>query len=139
MAINFISSKNSDETPIMHTKSNHVKIMIVSETDEIKERTFLNFFLQKYQEGLEESMNGSEFVYDSVDELYHNLNKISLNKGGSYIDPPKRLKNKKATINPKNKDGKCFQYALTVALNYEKKFKNSPRISKIKLFIDQYN
>ena len=27
-------------------------------------------------------------------------------------------KNKKTTINPKNKDDKCFQYALTVALNY---------------------
>ena len=31
------------------------------------------------------------------------------------------VKNKKATINPKNKkDDTCFQYALTVALNYEK-------------------
>ena len=27
-------------------------------------------------------------------------------------------KNKKTTINPKNKDDKYFQYALTVALNY---------------------
>ena len=50
------------------------------------------------------------------------------------------VKNKKATINPKkNKDDKCFQYALTVALNYEQ-IKNHPeRISKIKPFIDQYN
>ena len=45
--------------------------------------------------------------------------KISLNRSGSYIDSPKRLKNKKATINPKNEDDKCFQYALTVPLNYE--------------------
>ena len=37
-----------------------------------------------------------------------NLNKISLNRGGSYIDSPKWLKNKNATINPKNKDDKCF-------------------------------
>ena len=28
---------------------------------------------------------------------------------------------KKATINPKNNDDKCFQYALTVALNYQNK------------------
>ena len=27
-------------------------------------------------------------------------------------------KNKKATINPKSNDDKCFQYALTVALNH---------------------
>ena len=75
--------------------------------------------MQKYQEGLEKSMRGSEFVYDSVDALYYNLNKVSLSRGGSYIDSPKRIKNKKATINPKNNDDKCFQYALTVALNYE--------------------
>ena len=39
-----------------------------------------------------------------------------------------------------NKNGdKCFQYVLTVALNYEQ-IKNHPeRISKITPFIDQYN
>ena len=64
-------------------------------------------------------MRGSEFAYDSIDVLYYNLNKASLSRSGSYIDSPKWLNNKKATINPKNKDDKCFQYVLTVALNYE--------------------
>ena len=73
-------------------------------------------FLQKYQEGLEESMRGSEFIFESVDALYYNLNKISLSRGGSYIDSPKWVKNKKATKNQENNDDKCFQYALTVAL-----------------------
>ena len=81
-------------------------------------------------------MRGNEFMFDSVDALYYDLNKISLSRGGSYIDSPKWLKNKEATINPKNNDGKCFQHALTVALNHEQ-FKNNPeRISKIKPFID---
>ena len=118
MALNFIPSKDSDETRTMHAKSNKVEIMIGSETDEIIKDLFESF-LQKYQEGLEESMRGSEFVYDSVDVLCY-LNKISLSRGGSYIDSPKWLKNKKATTNQKNNDGKYFQYALTVALNYEK-------------------
>ena len=96
-------------------------------------------FLQKYQEGLEESMRGSEFIFDSVDALYYDLNRISLSRGGSYIDSPKWLKDKKATINPKNNDNKCFQYALTVALNYEQIKKNPHRISKIRPFIDQYH
>ena len=119
MTINFISSKDSDETLTVHTKSNNVEIMIGSETDEIIVDLFESF-LQKYQEGLEKSMRGSEFVYDSIDVLYYNLNKVSLSRGGSYIDSTKWLKNKKATINPKDKDDKCFQYALTVALNFEK-------------------
>ena len=85
-------------------------------------------------------MKGSEFVYDSVDVLYYNLNKVSLSRGVSYINSPKWLKIKKATINPQNKnDDRCFQYALTVALNYEKIKKDPQKISKIKPFIDRYN
>ena len=88
MAINFISSKDSDETRTMHTKSNNVEIMMGSERDEIIKDLF-EFFLQKYQEGLEESMRGSRFTYDSVDAMYYNLNKVSLSRGGSHIDSPK--------------------------------------------------
>ena len=34
-------------------------------------------------------MKGNEFVFDSVDLLYNKLHKISLNRGGSYIDSSK--------------------------------------------------
>ena len=119
MTINFISFKEYfDETRTMHAKSDNIEIMMRSETNEIIEELFKSL-LQRYQEGLEESMRGSEFIFDSVDALYYNLNKVSLSRGGSYIDSPKWLKNKKATINPKNNDNKCFQYAITVALNHE--------------------
>ena len=58
--------------------------------------------MQKYQEGLEESMRGSEFIRDSVDLLYYHLQKIGLKRGGSDIDSLEWLKNKKATTNSKN-------------------------------------
>ena len=48
MAINFISSNDSEETRTMHTKSNNVEIMMGNETDEITEELFKSF-LQKYQ------------------------------------------------------------------------------------------
>ena len=35
-----------------------------------------------------------------------------------YIDSPDWIKKKKVTINPKNKDNKCFQYVVMVVLNY---------------------
>ena len=84
-------------------------------------------------------MKGSDFAFDGVNCLYYDLNKISISKGGSYIDSPKWLKDKKSTINPKNNDYKCFQYAVTLALNLDKINKNSLRISKIKAFIEEYN
>ena len=39
-------------------------------------------------------MKRIEFVYDNVDLLNPKLHRISLNRGGSYIDSPKWLKKK---------------------------------------------
>ena len=49
MSINFISSKNSDETHNIHTKSDNIEIIMVSETNDIIEE------LREYQEGSEEN------------------------------------------------------------------------------------
>ena len=68
MAIDFISSKDFYETCTIHTKSNNVEIMMGSETNEIIKELFKSI-LQRYQEGLEESVRGSEFIFDSVDAM----------------------------------------------------------------------
>ena len=137
--ISFISLKpGSHETRIMHTRSNNEEFMNGSDTDEIIKGLFESV-LQKYEENLQEKMKGSEFEFDVVNFLYYDFNKISINRGGSYIDSPKWLKDKKSTINPINNDYRCFQYAVTLALNLDKIRKNPQRISKIKPFIDQYN
>ena len=112
VSIKFISSKDSNETCIRHTWSDNIEIMIGLETDDIIDE------LVKYQEGLEKSQKRSEFVYDSVDLLCYHLHKISLKRGKSFTDSPEWLKNKKKTTNPKNKDNKCFKYAITIALNH---------------------
>ena len=112
--------------------------MIGNKTDEIIEDLFYSL-LQRYQKGLQESMKGNKFIFDNVDSLYYKLHKTSLNRRGSFIDSPEWLKNKMATINPKNNDDKWFQYALIAALNHEQIKKNPQRITKIKPFIDQYN
>ena len=84
-------------------------------------------------------MRGPEFGFDGVNLLYYDFNKISLNRGGSYIEPAKWIKDKRSIINPKNNDYKCFQYAITVALKHDKINKHPQRVSKIKSFIEQYN
>ena len=57
---------------------------------------------RRYQNNLD-SMKGNEFVLDYVQLLYYKCHKASPNRGGSYIDCPDWIKNKKATINPINK------------------------------------
>ena len=116
IAINFMSSKDSNETSTMHSKSNNIEILIGSETDEIIEELF-DSLLEKYQKGIEESVKEIVFFYN-VDLLYYKLHKISLNRVESYMDSTKWLKNKNSKTNLKDNDDKCFQYAITVALNY---------------------
>ena len=69
----------------------------------------------------EEIMSGSETDF----------NRITISKGGSYIESPKWLKDKKCTINQKNNDKKCFQYAATLALNFNKIDKHPQKYRKL--------
>ena len=58
VAINFFSSKDSEETCTMYSRSENIEVMMGSETDEIIEELFDSF------------ERGSEFVFDSVNSLY---------------------------------------------------------------------
>ena len=66
MRISFISLKDSKETRTMYTKSPNIEIMMCSETDDITGK-LRKSLLQNYKKKLREPMEGSEFVYDSID------------------------------------------------------------------------
>ena len=122
----------------MYTRSDNVEIMFGDDNDDIIEQLFESL-LQKNEENLQNKMRGSDFEFDGVNFLYYGFNKTSINRGVSYIDSPKLLKNKKSTINPKKTDDKCFQYAVTLALNLDNIDNDPERESKIKPFIEKYN
>ena len=137
--ISFVSQKpGSDETRIMYNRSTPEEFMISSETEEVAEKLIIPL-LQKYQDNLQNKMMGSDFIFNGVNYLFYDLNRITISKGGSYIESPKWLKDKKCTINQKNTDNKCYQYATTLALNFNNIDKHHQRISKIKPFINNYN
>ena len=136
---NFISLKpGSNETRVMYTRSDNEEFMNGDDTNEIIKLLFESF-LQRFEENLQVKMRGSDFEFDGINFFYYNFNKTSIYRGGSYIDSPKWLKDKKSTINPKNNDHKCFQYAATLALNFDNINNHPEKISKIRPFIDRYN
>ena len=72
--ISFISLKpGSDETRIMHTRSDNEEIMNGSDTDEVIEELFESF-LQRYEQNLQEKMKGSDFEFDGVIFLCYDFN-----------------------------------------------------------------
>ena len=67
------------------------EIMSRSETEEIIEK-LIKSLLQKYQDNLQNKMKGSDFIFNGVNYLFYDLNRITISKGGSYIESPKWLK-----------------------------------------------
>ena len=128
----------SDETRVMYTRSVCEEFMSGSETEEIVEKLFRSL-LQRYQDNLNEKMRGSDLIFNGVNYLFYDFNRVSISKGGSYNESPKWLKDKKCTVNQKNNDNKCFQYATTLALNFNKIDKKPQRIPRINPFIENYN
>ena len=138
MKINFISSRDFIESRDTYSKSDNFETMRGSNTNEII-RDLFNSILRRYQGGLHESMRGSELVFDYVESLNYIFHKVDLKRSGSYIETPEWLKNKGATTNCQNDDDKYFQYAITIALNYDEIGNHHQRVNKVKPFIDQYN
>ena len=74
--------------------------------DKIKE--VLSSFLSNYQKEEIVLINESDFVFESVDLLSYHIHKTSLKRGKSYMKSPEWVIYKRATVNPKTWDNKCF-------------------------------
>ena len=87
--ISFVSQKpGSDEIRIIYTRSIPEEIMSGSETEEVAENLIIQL-LQKYQDNLQNKMKVSAFIFNGINHLYYDLNRITISKGGSYIESPK--------------------------------------------------
>ena len=75
-----------------------------------------------------ENSEGSGWAFVEVENLTLHTVIWDPIKASSYIKLPKELKNKKAIINMKNEDDKCFMWCVLRALN--PKDKNAERVDK---------
>ena len=133
MLVNFISSKDTEETLTIYVWSDNRSIMWGSDTDDIIREIFRSF-LHNYQKE-EEIISGSEFNFESVELMDYKLHRVPLRRGESHIKSPEWLLHKGATINLKNEnDDECLGWSTISALNYnevtKKEFENI--IKKIK-------
>ena len=108
MQITFISYTDANQVELMHSKSDNGKTMrSVDANDTVNE--LISTFLQRYQEGLENKMKGSNYIFDHVDSLEYHFNKVSIKRRSSYIPQPDWLSHKKSKINPyHHSDNRCF-------------------------------
>ena len=84
----------------MYTRSTPEEIIISCGTEEVAEKLFMQL-LQKYRDNLQNKMKDSDFIFNGINYLYYDLNRITISKVGSHIESPKWFKDKKCTINQK--------------------------------------
>ena len=69
MKLKFMSSTDSNEMRMLHTKCDSVVIMIDKDTYDIIQQLSDSLLNRYKKKGLEESIEGSGFVFDHVDGL----------------------------------------------------------------------
>ena len=80
------------------------------------------------------ALRDSKFVFDGVMQMEISMHRLNLTRGSSYIPLPLWLSKKKAIINPKNLDMKCFKWAVIAALKWEEIDRDHQRVSKLRRY-----
>ena len=115
MHVNFVSSNDTGEIHTIFVWSDNEEIRLGNETDDIVKR-LISSFLNNYQKEEIILRKGSNFVFESVGLLSYHIHKTSLKRGNSYIKSPEWVASKKAIMNPKNVDNRCFEYSIVATL-----------------------
>ena len=63
--INLIFSKNTEEERVIHSMSDNIKFTPYNDANEVVNELFESL-RSKYQDNLETSIRGSDFIFDSV-------------------------------------------------------------------------
>ena len=88
---------------------------VITNQSEIQPSIHKNF--QELQNKIDEfTNNGSGWRVKSIEQLEVNIVKYTPLTGSSYIALPTFIESKKACINVKNEDNRCFAYAVTSQL-----------------------
>ncbi|VDI42200.1 Hypothetical predicted protein [Mytilus galloprovincialis] len=99
----------------------------------------ITFMMEKVKENMSKYMReGSGWTFGHIEKLEIHLSKFKPLKGGSFIPTPSALAKKKAIVNVKNEDDRCFQWAVLAALHHEEVDQKNPnRVAQYKKWVDE--
>ncbi|KAF8791646.1 Carboxylesterase 1E like protein [Argiope bruennichi] len=109
------------------SKNFKIPMYIITKTNDLQ--IFYDFIVDKLIEEADEmETKGSGWAFSEVTYLELKINKYDPLNASSYIDLPKELKSKKAIINVKNNDNKCFMWSILSAIHPV--LKHAQRVTK---------
>eukprot|EP01052_Picozoa_sp_SAG31_P042300 SAG31_NODE_6678_length_1928_cov_2.726627_3_plen_376_part_01 len=92
------------------------QMMIANNEDELEAKLTRAIEMIKEKIPELEAMNGSMWVFKQVYKLELHADRYKPLVGSSYVELPKKLKDKFAIVNVKNDDNECFKWAVLSAL-----------------------
>ena len=96
----------------------------------------LNQLIKKHED-LASSLKDIDFVPEGVESVTYSFTEIVIMN--TFVRTPEWLALKKCVLNPQKNDNKCFQYSVILALYHEQIGKNYYTVSKIKLFVNNFD
>ena len=110
------SKNRNEEVQRMEHYFNRMQPAILNEHNMDTLNHLLNEFIDHVKGEIEVwSQRGSGWVIGEILEAFINVAQYQPLRGGSYMDLPKKLKNKKAILNINNRDNQCLRWALRAA------------------------
>ena len=70
IAINFSFWKDTEEERVLHSNSDSIKFTLFSHGNDVIDKLFKSLH-SKYEDNLETSMKGNDFIFDSVQLVYY--------------------------------------------------------------------
>ena len=121
-----------------YVKSKNIEILPSEDVNDIIKQVTDSLYAN-YEEEMLKLRNSSGYMFDSIEGLGIHFHMIDLRRGSSYIKSPDWIRNKGATINPKNtKHNCCSLYAIVAALNHKHIAHHPERINNLIHFTPQY-
>ena len=109
-----------------------VKIDVIEERFDKFIDNFWEYIGQLTLEG-----SGWSFMYIKGIEL--KIYDYDVIAGGTYIELPKKIKNKRACINVHNKDNMCFKWAILSALHHKDIYGDYDRVTNYRQYANELN
>ena len=126
--LNCVMYRQTNAGVVKHEFAFHSAIKLILENTDVDE--VYNEMVDEIEASIQkvENAEGSGWVLEKIINITLHTAKWDPLNAGSYIDLPANLKNKKAIINLKNQDDKCFLWCVLRALNPVEK--NKERVDK---------
>ena len=114
--------------------------------DNVRNTAYIKSYIEDYIEKLivrmEEQKNASNIVFDGIVDVIIQISYTKKIKGGSYIETPQFIANKKCCTNIINDDDKCFLWSLIASRHIEdvkdKNLKNKQKAYNKKEWINEW-